>query len=345
MNSKEIAKLAGVSRSTVSRVINNYSNVPEETRRKVLEIIEKYDYTPNSSARNLAGKSNRIIGLFFIEESKWNGDTIHSSPFYSEFLSYCADKLLQNQYHLLISVVKDSKEKKNIKSLFDQKLISGAIIMGDELEDYIIDDLTNGGNNVLLINQKETTKFNNSITLNTENYAGAYKATELLIANGHRKIAHISGEIKKLSSRERYRGYCQCLKDFNIRINKNYIIESHMHRQDSGYEAMKEIIKNNENDLPTAVFACNDLIAVGAMKAIVEAGIKIPEEISIVGYDNVEISKYTIPPLTTISTNVRELTELSIELLVDSIENKKIVNRENLYKQFEVIQRNSIYKI
>ncbi|MEM1484303.1 LacI family DNA-binding transcriptional regulator [Oscillospiraceae bacterium PP1C4] len=345
MNSWEIAKLSGVSRSTVSRVINNYDNVPDATRKRVQEIIDKHGYTPNNSARNLVGKPSKIVGLFFIEEDEGGSDTIHSSPFYSEFLSYCADELKTKGYQLLISVVKDFHDAENIKSIVDQKLISGSIIMGDLLGDDLLYQLSQRQTFTMLVNQKETIAYDNIILLNTENYGGAYAAVEKLIKCGHVKIAHIAGNIEKISVKQRMNGYLDCLKDHGIAVNKNYIVHARMHKHDGGYHAMQTLLEENKGDYPTAVFATNDLMAVGAIKALKEMDISVPNVVSIFGYDNVEMSSFTIPSLSTVDTKVSEVVHLAVDHLIDAIESGRVAQNILTQSYYKLIIRDSVKTI
>lgn len=323
MNSNDIAKIAGVSRSTVSRVINNYPNVPEETREKVLKVIKKYDYVPHASARMLAGYKNRIIGLFIIdivERKDGIKNRITKSPYYLEFTSSVIEAASEKGYRVLVHIIHNASRYEEIKICFYDKTISGGIFIGENNGDSVIKKIIKEGYKVALIDQDVRLYNDNSkcIIVNSDNYNGAYNATKHLISLNHTKIAHITGDLEKFSSIERVKGYKKALQDSNIPINNQFIINSEFIEM-GGYRAAKKIFSRDNK--PTAIFASNDKIAIGAIKAIKELGLKVPEDVSIIGFDNIEESKYLDPPLTTIQMELAEMAELATNRIINSIEN------------------------
>ena len=288
MNSSEIAKLAGVSRSTVSRVINNYSNVPEETREKVLKVIKEYDYVPHASARMLAGSKNRVIGLFII---------------------------------VLVHIIHTVEGYEKIKECFYNKTISGGIFIGQNDDDESIKTIIYRGYKVVLVDQSikpDDAAYNKCMIVNADNYNGAYNATKYLIDMNHTQIAHITGGTAKFSSNDRIRGYKKALEDSGIKVNKNLIINSEFVEK-GGYDAAKKLLSRNIKF--TAIFASNDKIAFGAVKAIREEGLKVPEDISVIGFDDIEASKYFNPPLTSIKMELVEMADIATKSIITSIEN------------------------
>lgn len=333
MNSNEIAKLAGVSRSTVSRVINNYPNVPEETRKKVLKVIDEYDYVPHASARMLAGVKNRIIGLFIIDMAERSGgikNRITRSPYYLEFTSSVIEHASEKGYKVLVHIIHNSKGYKEIKECFYNKTISGGIFIGENNNDEVIKKIINAGYKVALIDQdvREDDDYSKCIIVNADNFKGAYTATKYLIDCNHRKIAHITGDIEKFSAIERIKGYKKALEDANIPIKDNFIVKSKF-LEESGYESAKELLSND--DKPTAIFASNDKIAIGAIKAIQEAGLRVPEDICIIGFDDIEECKYINTPLTTIKMDLEKMAEVSTDAIITSIEGE-----ENVYTDYTI---------
>ncbi|MGI5967129.1 LacI family DNA-binding transcriptional regulator [Anaerotruncus rubiinfantis] len=345
MKSTEIAKLAGVSRSTVSRVINGYSNVPPETRRRVMDVVEKYGYSPNNAARNLAGKPSRIVGLFIVDLDETSENIIHASPFYSAFLTYAADRLQQKGYQLLVSVIKNRMQMKNILNMFQENMVSGGIFMGDLVPSSILKALSDAHCTSILINQRESVNYPGILTANTENYWGAYEAVNTLIENGHKRIAHIAGSIDKSSTRERFEGYRDCLLKNGIPFEENLVVKMNIHREENGYWAAKQIFANNQGRLPTAIFSSNDLLALGAMRALGDMGFRIPQDVSIIGFDNTEISRFTTPPLSTVAASVEKLSNLAIDNLVALVEGKECLRQNLKLEEFEVIVRESILNI
>lgn len=347
MNSSEIAKLAGVSRSTVSRVLNGYSNVPPATKKKVEDALNKYGYIPNNAARNLRGKPSRIIGMFFVGIGDTVPDSIHSSPFFAEFLVFFADALKNHKYQLLISVINDLSQIENLKSLFADKTISGAVLMGDIVSEDCLLSMSKLGNKCILINQRAECDLENISLLNTENYQAAYDAVQLLIEKGHRRIAHIAGYQTKISTADRYTGYCQCLRDNDIALDASLVVFGNIHIEDNGYKAGKELLERNKNNFPTAIFCSNDLMAIGFMRAMEELGICVPDDISIIGFDNSELSKCSHPKLSTVETNTNKIAIVAADTLIRSIEVKE--ENPNLKKQilseYTIIDRESVRRI
>src|SRR4030042_773890 len=263
MNSKEIAKLAGVSRSTISKVVNNYAYISDETKRKVLEVVNKYGYVPHASARNLAGKSNKIIGVFITGINNSRDFRVIESDYFSPFTIATVDYTDKYDYKILVLVIGK----------------------------YII--------------------------INSKNLEGAYKATKHLIEYGHREIAHICGDMNKYSGFKRLEGYKKALNEEGLPIKEEYIVEGDF-TEDSGYEAAKKLF-SKKNKI-TGIFASNDTMAIGAMRFIKEIGYKIPDDISLVGYDDIKIARYISPSLTTIRVSILDMASIAVKSLINFIE-------------------------
>lgn len=321
MNSSDIAKIAGVSRSTVSRVINNYSNVPEETRQKVLEVVKKYNYVPHASARMLAGIKNKTIGLFIVDmKTDYKGKQVSMSSYFTPFTSAIIDDANKKGYNVLVSIVSKPNDFKKVKDTFYNKTISGGLFIGVRDNEASIKEIIKEGYKVAIIDQAEKSDasvYNKSIIVNADNFTGAYKATQYLISLGHATIAHISGEENQLSSVERLKGYKKALSDHKITINEKLIVKGKF-TVDGGYNAAKKLLLKEK---PTAIFSSNDSMAIGAIQAIQEKGLRVPEDISIVGFDDIEIAKYLKPSLTTIRMDILEMASIAINALILSIEN------------------------
>lgn len=324
MNSSEIAKLAGVSRSTVSRVINNYSNVPEETREKVLKVIKEYDYVPHASARMLAGSKNRVIGLFIVDITDTEGsmkNRITKSPYFLEFTSSVIEMASEMGYTVLVHIIHNEEGYDKIKECYYNKTISGGIFIGQSDGDESIKTIINRGYKVVLVDQsirQDDIIYNKCMIVNADNFNGAYTATKYLIDKNHTQIAHITGGTAKFSSNDRIRGYKKALEDAGIPVNKNLIINSEF-VENGGYNAVKKLLSRGVKF--TAIFASNDKIAFGAIKAIKEEGLKVPDDISVIGFDDIESSKYFNPPLTSIKMELVEMAGIATKSVIESIEN------------------------
>ena len=212
ITSEEIAKLANVSRSTVSRVVNNYSNVPEETRKKVMEIIEKYGYSPNMSARVLAGKASQEILVcnydYHIERKR---DKEIKSLYFMRLISELIAQSKKYGYIISVFEVSNSSDYIKIENMFLNREISGGIFIGFEFQMKEINELISKGFNMVVIDPDDTMNLTDNVKgIYSENEEAAYLATRYLLDKGHRKIAHIAGD-GRLSGRERLKGYLKAM--------------------------------------------------------------------------------------------------------------------------------------
>lgn len=328
MKSEDIAKIVGVSRSTVSRVINNYPDIPAATREKVLKAIKEYNYYPNASARGLAGTKNSTLGIFVVDIKDHekphhviqNDEALlYDNTFFAPFTNAFIDQANKMHYYVLVSTIFSSSELWKIQSAFYEKRIDAGVIIGCGKEDYI---------KILALMKKEfilaavdveadSSNESKAIYINTNNYQTAYDIGKYLIELGHKDIGIITGDLEKLSGKTRFNGFKQALKDNNIVLQNDFIAYGDF-TEPSGYQAMKNILQSSK--LPTAIFVSNDTMAIGAYRAIDQSNLKIPDDISVVGFDNIKISEYMSPPLTTVNLSLSEIAKATIELLIKSIE-------------------------
>lgn len=348
MYSKEIAKLAGVSRSTVSRVINNYTNVTPETREKVNKIIKKYGYVPHAPARTLAGKNSKIIGVFIAnirpgsEEFKVY-QNVYISPFEAAIIDY-SDK---SGYNVLILVINNNDDFKKIRELFNSRVLSGGIFLGANNNSTEIFKLIRNGYKILVIDQEKSKEVtaDKYIIVNSDNYTGAYKATKHLIDYGHKKIAHICGDMNKYSGFKRLEGYVKAMEEAGLPVKEGYIVYGDF-TENGGFECADKLLKgmDKKTNCPTAIFSSNDSMAIGAIRAIRKMGYKIPEDISIIGYDDIRIASYISPALTTVRNSISKMASIATESLINFIEND--INSPEYYTvPSELVMRESTKKI
>ncbi len=339
MNSEEIARIANVSRSTVSRVINNYKNVPKETRERVQKVIDEYGYTPNVSARTLAGKANNIIGLFIadVNESGSSGKWVGAnSPYNTELLANVIHSCKNRGYLTLVYTITELDEFQKMEQYFLNRMIFGGIFVGFPYRTKQLEDLAQKGHNLVMIDQLslKDDKQNRYKLINTDNVEGGYQATKFLIERGHTQIAHIAGD-HRLSSIEREEGYYKALKEAGIKKRKNYVVRG-SYRDTTAYKVTLELLLNER---PTAIFVANDIMALGAIRAINEIGLKVPEDISVIGFDNLESAEWIDLQLTTVHTPLSEVAELSVGKLFSKSSSVHEICRP------EIIERNSVKKI
>ncbi|MFZ5990072.1 MAG: LacI family DNA-binding transcriptional regulator [Bacillota bacterium] len=335
MKSEDIARLAGVSRSTVSRVINNYPNVPEATRQKVLKIIEQYNYEPNTSARVLAGKSNNTIGLFVISVSESDGpNKIYRSTYYSSFINAVVDAANTIGYYVLVHTIYSCKDYSKINQSFQQKRISGGILVGNEKDSNAIKDIARMGYPIGIVDydpgEIEKHKLDNSnlIVVNSMDFEGTVEALNHLISLGHRDIGIITGRMETYSGRQRFEAYKYAMEQNGLDIRPEFILRGEFLKKNT-YNEVKRLIQSQK--LPTALFACNDDMALAAVEVFQEEGIRIPEDISIIGFDDIPTVSQMKPALTTVRVPVYDMVTQVTELLIGSVEND---SRTFLYENF-----------
>ncbi len=315
MTSQQIAILCGVSRTTVSRVINNDPNVKDETRQMILSMIEQNNYVPIASARRLAGIDSNIIGLFIIDINVGQSTArVSKSTYFSQLGNLIIDQANNSGYHVLVSIITSDQQLLEARNLFASRTISGGVFIGAYNEPTQLDKILELEHPIIIIDrQKDSIRETpNSLVINLDNFMGGYEATQYLIGLGHTKIGHITGEIRKLSGKDRYEGYKKALLDANIPFDSNLVRLGEFQEQ-NGYLMAQELVKEQV----TAIFCANDGMAIGAIKAIKELGLKVPKDISVIGFDNIEVGNYISPTLTTVATPLDEKAKKSISSLVN----------------------------
>jgi len=320
---KDIAKLAGVSRATVSRVINNYPNVSADKIKRVNDIINEYGYLANSSARALAGKANNIIELVIIDINKDSKEEFAGikSPYFNTFVIQLIQEAKKFDYLILINTVNNLSELKLLENNFNTNLISGAIIIGMEYGNKEIYELVAKEYNIVTIDllTEEETKSTAIKTINSKDLEGAFQACNLLITNNHKEIAYIGGD-NRLSSINRHQGYLKAMKNANIKINQNFIKTAN-YSKNLAY--LKTIELFSQEKKPSAIFVANDIMTLGVIKALNELNLKIPDDVSIVTIDNGDFYFDNGLKITNFAINLNLLAQESIALLLTSQSKKQ----------------------
>lgn len=308
---RDIAQMAGVSRGTVSKVINNYDGVSEQTKRKVLEVIDKTNYQPTFSAKSLATKKSSLIGLIYA--GKINVEFNH--PFFNEVISSFQKTLGAMGYDIII-FSNEMFDKENVDYLARTRhfrLDGCLIIAGEEVEDAVSkldeSDVPCMGIDLELTGQ-------NSSYVMTDNYKVSQLAVEYLYLNSVRDVGYIAGKESSEISNQRLEGFLQTMNQFGMPANPIWIKHGNFF-ESSGYEAMEEILQGES--LPKAIIAASDMMALGAMRAIKDYGLRIPQDIQVIGCDDVEACRYMEPALTTIKQDKQKIGRLAAIKLNDLI--------------------------
>ena len=342
MNSTEIAKLANVSRSTVSRVLNNHPNVSARTRERIETIIQEQNYVPDAAARNLVGKQNKILGLFIIDVADdYDEYTICRSPFFYDYIAYSIDIANRHGYNQLITVVR-KENIDDIDRLFRSKSISGGILVGDHLDSAILQDLVGQGYKMVLYNQIEKSCAPNVVVVNYDNFKCGRLAGEELVRRGHTRIAHVTGERDKLSVNERQRGLRAALNSAGLELDETYIENGCFNRVSGGYEAAKRLLRRNRDNLPTAICVGSASMMMGVFQAIKDMGLRVPEDISLISIDGQDLYKYMTPALSEVTTSCEKVAKVTVTRLVELLERGRLEYRDYEISDAELTQRESV---
>ncbi len=352
IRSKDIAKIAGVSRSTVSRVINNYPNVPPETYKKVMDVIKKYNYKPNLSARVLVGKKNNTIGIFVVSLTPFQNSIFKLNLFQNNYFGPFVDALIDisnsSGFYSLVNIAYKKEDVERIIEIFAEMRIDGGILIGMDRKDPMILEIARLGLPFVVVHYDENYLLNNVENasfgiINTLDYEAGVEATEYLISMGHRNIAFLNGRLTNYSAFERFRGYLQAMKNHNLPLKKEFILHGKYLRHLTEIE-IKKVVESKE--LPSAIICCNDDMALITMNLLRELKIRIPEDISIISFDNVPLSEYTQPGLTTFNMPIYEIAEKSFTTLQKLLTLKKSSSHTFFYElPMTLVERGSVLKI
>ena len=332
----EIAKLAGVSPTTVSKVINNYPDVSDKTRKKIKDILEEQNFLPNSQAQGLTTKKTWTLGIVYFEDL---GVGL-SHSFFSNVIEAFKKQSDKYGYSLLFGSKNDRLKNDTFLEYFRYKCVDGIAIICTDPNDKETISLVNSDFPIVIIDMINE----HTSTVTSDNVTGCKAAIKYLYDLGHRKIAHIYGtsKIDNWPSTVRKKAYIESMKEFNLEIPDGYLADGVNFDFSGGYDAMKKLLKLD--DRQTAVLSSSDKIALGAIEAIKEAGLRVPEDISVIGFDDIELAKYVTPKLTTVRQNCDEIGRAAVDILVEQI-NKKEKLKINKVVPVELIVRESCSKI
>ncbi|MDR6227173.1 LacI family DNA-binding transcriptional regulator [Desmospora profundinema] len=302
----DVAKEAGVSIATVSYVLNN-QKVGKKSKEKVLKAMEKLNYKPSVLASALTGKRTTTIGFLLPDLA---------NPFVAEMARRVEDRALERGFNLVICSTDFNEEKEaRTISLLKQKSVDGFILAGGFKSVEVIRELLQEQIPVVLLAESHPSVSVSSVKV--DDFAGGYEVTSHLICLGHKKIAVI-GE-GATSSQDRIRGYKQAMRDHGLEIGEDRIALTDL-SSENGEHLAAELL--GVSDPPTAIFACNDILAIATIFAAREKELSIPEDLSIAGFDNTLLSKSSDPPLTTVEQPIQDMCTQVVDLLIEEIEGK-----------------------
>lgn len=330
---KEISEAAGVSISTVSRVVNNHPNVSENVRSRVLRVIQDTGYQPNPAARLLAGGKNRIIGLVIPETTH----ILFTDPYFSRLIHGVAEACKLYDYTLSLFLFHAIEDKGKIAHrVISRQLLDGMILTATTSNDPLVDQLSEMHVPFVLIGRHENP---NVHFIDSDNQAGAYTAVVHLINQGYRRIATITGPMNNDAAVQRKQGYIRALQERGHTVERCLIVEAD-YSPASGERAMMELL--SLSPLPDAVFVASDGMAWGALRTLQSAGIRTPDDIAIVGYDDLPLAAQMSPPLTTVRQPIRRAGIAAVETLLDILKHGAEPSRRTVLPTELVIRASSI---
>ena len=325
---KEIAREAGVSIATVSNVINKSYKVTEKTKKRVGDIIQKYNYRINIGASSLRSKVSKLIGVIVPEIS---------NPFFSK-LNDEIEKYASEIGYSIVICNNNYDYKKDIEhiEILVSRNVDGLIMVPSMEDKKVIMPAIQSNIPVVLINRKIEQRNCDAVVLD------AYKAdldlVDYLTSLGHKKILYMNAEPELFVSQIRLKGYADGLKKSGLVLKKELIIQADGFKYSDGYDFIKKILELK--DRPTAILAYNDMLAIGLLKAFLEAGYKIPEDYSILGFDNINIDDYLAVKLTSVAIGLKAIAKQAVDILMERIRNKNIPQKL-IFLSISIIKRDS----
>ena len=328
---KDVAKLAGVSISTVSRVINDSKPVTDEVKQRVLDVIKETGYVPNPLARSLVTKKSKLIGVIVPEVS---------DSFVNEILNGIEAVAKMYDYDiLLVNTYSEKQQELDSIRLLKTKQVEGIVMVSWILDEDHVNHMKESRIPAVYISK--TARDYDIYTVSTSNEKATYDMTKYLIENNHKEIALImTSKEETILEHERRTGYERALRDANINVREELIKHGNTDYE-GGYNSMKELIE--DKIIPSAVFVTGDEAAVGAMNAIFDAGYNVPEDISVVGFNDTKLAKIYRPKLTTVFQPLFDMGAVSIRALIKLI-NGEVVEEKKIELPYQIMERESVAK-
>jgi LacI family transcriptional regulator len=304
----DVARRANVSVATISRVLNNSTLVAKETRDKIQRIANELKFVPNASARGLSIRRSEMIGLLLPDMF---------GEFFSEVIRGADQTAQENNYHLLVSSSHNNREEIEAAIRLMRGRVDGLVIMSPHTDSRTLSKNLPHDLPVVLLNCSNKDHYFDS--LNIDNYGGAYQMVRHLLEHGHRSIAIIKGTEHNLDAEERLDGYRNALlkspatSDPSLELPGNFT-------DSAGYDAVRTMLSNGRR--ATAIFASNDSMAIGALSALRDAGIQVPGEIALAGFDDIPTAAYLTPSLTSVRTDINNLGAMAMRQILSGVKNK-----------------------
>ena len=327
-----VAKLAGVSRSTISRVVNGDKRVKESTRTKVQEVLDSLNFQPNLAARSLTSGKTGIIGLVIPAGVM----TLFTDPYFPQLIQGITAACNIHDYSVMLWLDEPSYQLRTIRQILYGGLLDGVIISSMLMDDPIVEALSDSKMPFILVGRHPVLNLN---YLDVNNAAGGYKATSFLIEQGCKRVATITGPQNMIAGYDRFQGYRQALSTHGRKLDPGLVVEGDF-TEASGYAGIKKLIPSN----PDGVFVASDIMAIGALRALREMNVRVPRDISLIGFDDAPVAALTDPPLTTMRQTIFDMGYRTLETLIEIIMDPEHKIRQIVLDSELVIRQSCLVK-
>lgn len=333
---KDVAKLAGVSPSTVSRTCSNHPSISRQTKAKVRKAMHELGYEPNFQASNLASKNSKTIGIILPDSES----EVYQNSFYLEVIRGIGQFCNQKQY--LNTLITGSTEKEVlqvIKTMLNSGRVDGFIVLYSKKDDEVLEYLHDNGITYVLVG-KACFHPNQVIYIDNDNIQAAKEATDYLIQLGHEKIAFLGTDNNSIFVQDRKNGYMMSLMEHSIPVQPDYFLEYNLSQEenDTNGDLIRQVL-SSEN-APTAILVSDDILAVAFEKILIDVGIRVPEQLSIISFNNSLFAQLTNPPLTSVDINSYQLGIEAASQIINHIENPNLLATKIIVPH-RIIERNS----
>lgn len=327
---KDIAKAAKCSVSTVSKALNDRHDVNEDTKRRICDIAKQHDFHPTVYIKSRKKRCTENIGVIFFRESQ----PLSANPFYSPVLEGIEAELSLHNFSLILHLLSPQKSA-DLPKMLRERLVDGLILVGI-MQQKFIEDISALKVPLVLIDPNMPVQGFHQILIDNEH--GAFQAVQWLIENGHHRIGFVSGDLNRVSFRQRFNGYRKAISYYKLDADEDLVQTGGL---ENGYEHSAKLLQLA--DPPTAIFYGNDINAIYGMKAIKEHHLRVPEDISIIGFDDIEMGKLTSPPLTTVRVYKEEMGSIAVRTLLKTISGE-MRHPANTIMPVKLVIRNSVQR-
>jgi LacI family transcriptional regulator len=326
---REVARKAGVSPTSVSHVVNNTRFVSEDVRERVLASMRELNYRPNALARSLRRGETHTLGLILPDSA---------NPFFAEVGHAIEAAAFALGYSVILCNTENDEAKEHLYTeVLENKQLDGIIFVGAGEDRESISELVKNGLPLVVVDRDMGNLGLDIVT--TENYQGGFLATQHLLSLGHQIIGCITGPSNITPSADRVTGYRAALQQAGHPVNESLLVRGDFHAP-SGHSAALQLLQLTPH--PTAIFVCNDMMAIGALRAASQLGLSVPEDVAIVGFDDIELASYISPSLTTVAQPKLEIGQLAVKLLFERMGDPSLPPRHTVLSTTLVIRESSV---